>query len=137
MCVEDVKGLWGDLGDFGDLGDLGDLSDLGDCGWFVLVLGLAATFASAIDTVQLPRISSKPTNASQILDPRLASFSMEFSYMPTFGGNKTNPNLLTQALMQRLVEKQRRQRDSLYSSKGENVAMGKRGLSKPALKTLT
>ena len=41
MCVEDVKGLWGDegdLGDFGDLGDLGDLSDLGDCGWFVLDL---------------------------------------------------------------------------------------------------
>ena len=52
MCVEDVKGLWGDLGDlgdFGDLGDLGDLSDLGDCGWFVLVLGLAG------ETIELLR----------------------------------------------------------------------------------
>lgn len=53
----------------------------------------------------LPRLGSPPANASQVLDPRLASFSIEFSYLTAFGGNKTNPNLLTKELMQRLVER--------------------------------
>lgn len=72
----------------------------------VVLVGLAlATTSQAAQDVKLPRISSQPTNASQVLDPRLASFSIEFSYMPTFGGNKTHPNVLTQELMQRLVER--------------------------------
>ncbi|EKM58316.1 glycoside hydrolase family 79 protein [Phanerochaete carnosa HHB-10118-sp] len=40
-----------------------------------------------------------------MLDPRLASLSIEFSYLTAFGGNKTDPNLLTKELMQRLVER--------------------------------
>lgn len=55
--------------------------------------------------VTLPHLTSPPANASQTLDPRLASFSIEFSYLTAFGGNKTNPNLLTKELMQRLVER--------------------------------
>ncbi|KAI0091215.1 glycoside hydrolase superfamily [Irpex rosettiformis] len=55
--------------------------------------------------IALPFVRNPPTNASQILDPRLASFSIEFSYLTTFGGNKTHPNLLTKELMQRLVER--------------------------------
>ncbi|THH33202.1 hypothetical protein EUX98_g989 [Antrodiella citrinella] len=71
-----------------------------------ILVGFALSDVSqAAQTVALPKISSLPTNASQILDPRLASFSMEFSYLPTFGGNKTHPNLLTKELMQRLVER--------------------------------
>ncbi|KAH8112653.1 hypothetical protein DFH11DRAFT_1784002 [Phellopilus nigrolimitatus] len=55
--------------------------------------------------ITLPPISAQPTNASQILDPRLASFSIELAYLPTFAGNLSHPNLLTQQLMQRLVER--------------------------------
>lgn len=56
-------------------------------------------------TVTLPFVQTPPHNASQNLDPRLASFSIEFSYLTSFGGNKTHPNLLTKELMQRLVER--------------------------------
>lgn len=55
--------------------------------------------------VSLPHISSRPSNASQVLDPRLASFSFELSYLPTFAGNISHPNVLTKELMQRLVER--------------------------------
>lgn len=65
-----------------------------------------AGLASAVVNVALPSIPSQPTsNASQVLDRRLASFSIEFSYLPTFGGNKTNPNTLTGEIMKRLVER--------------------------------
>lgn len=65
-----------------------------------------AGLASAVVNVTLPSIPSHPTsNASQVLDRRLASFSIEFSYLPTFGGNKTNPNTLTGEIMKRLVER--------------------------------
>ncbi|CAL1716179.1 unnamed protein product [Somion occarium] len=70
---------------------------------FAVLLLRAAV--DAAETVVLPPISVKPSNASQVLDPRLASFSIEFSYMTSFGGNKTNPNTLTRELMQRLVER--------------------------------
>lgn len=70
-----------------------------------LTLALLLSSVQASQNVSLPHISSSPTNASQVIDPRLASFSMEFSYLPTFGGNKTHPNVLTQELMQRLVER--------------------------------
>ncbi|KDQ57014.1 glycoside hydrolase family 79 protein [Jaapia argillacea MUCL 33604] len=70
------------------------------------LLGLANySWAQASQNVSLPQISSSPSNASQILDPRLASLSIEFSYLPSFGGNLSNPNLLTKELLQRLVER--------------------------------
>ena len=76
---------------------------------FCLLLLLAHTWtawaASAAQTVVLSHVGSPPANASQTLDPRLASLSIEFSYLTAFGGNKTNPNVLTQELMQRLVER--------------------------------
>lgn len=65
-------------------------------------LGLAAVSAT---NISLPQISTHPSNASQILDPRLASFSFELAYLPSFTGNKSNPNTLTAGLMQRLVER--------------------------------
>lgn len=61
--------------------------------------------AATAQTIVLPHLSSPPVNASQVLDPRLTSFSIEFSYLTMFGGNKTNPNVLTKELMQRLVER--------------------------------
>jgi hypothetical protein len=67
-----------------------------------LALKICSTAASI---VTLPHISSQPTNASQILDPALASFSIEFSYLPSFGGNLSNPNLLTKELVQRIIER--------------------------------
>ena len=71
-----------------------------------LGLAFAATLtAHAATTIPLPLVSSRPTNASQVLDPRLASFSLEFSYVTAFGGNKTHPNVLTRELMQRLAER--------------------------------
>lgn len=64
-----------------------------------------ATAAAAVN-VSLPAIPAKaPSTASQVLDRRLASFSIEFSYLPTFGGNKTHPNKLTGEIMNRLVER--------------------------------
>ncbi|KAI5117369.1 hypothetical protein M0805_004359 [Coniferiporia weirii] len=67
----------------------------------------AALFASLTraSTISLPHISLFPSNASQLLDPRLASFSIELGYLTTFTGNRTNPNVLTKELMQRLVER--------------------------------
>lgn len=56
-------------------------------------------------SIPLPFLQNPPVNASQTLDPRLASFSIEFAYLNVFGGNKTHPNLLTKELMQRLVER--------------------------------
>lgn len=71
-----------------------------------LLPALIGTVALASNhSISLPPISSSPSNASQILDPRLASFSFELSYLPTFAGNISNPNVLTQELMQRLVER--------------------------------
>lgn len=64
-----------------------------------------AVRAQTAQNVTLPHVGAPPGNASQVLDPRLASFSIEFSYLTAFGGNKTNPNLLTKELMQRLVER--------------------------------
>src|SRR5882762_8584229 len=63
------------------------------------------SFASVLagNLVTLPHISS--ASASQTLDQRLVSFSIEFSYLPSFGGNDTNPNELTRQLMQRIVER--------------------------------
>lgn len=64
-----------------------------------------AILANAAQNLELPAISAEPKDASQPLDPRLASFSIEFSYMTAFGGNKSAPNVLTKELMQRLVER--------------------------------
>ena len=72
--------------------------------WIVLSMSVSSVYA--INTsIALPFVQKPPANASQILDPRLASFSIEFSYLTMFGGNKTHPNLLTKELMQRLVER--------------------------------
>ncbi|TFY71156.1 hypothetical protein EVG20_g1847 [Dentipellis fragilis] len=70
----------------------------------VLFLGLASP-AFAAQAIQSPEISSSPANASQILDRALASFSIEYGYLPSFGGNISHPNELTRRLMQRLVER--------------------------------
>lgn len=59
----------------------------------------------ASQLVTLPKISSRPSNASQILDRSLASLSVEFAFLDVFGGNNSNPNILTRELMQRLVER--------------------------------
>ncbi|KAI0690173.1 hypothetical protein BC835DRAFT_1417993 [Cytidiella melzeri] len=73
---------------------------------FALILLFSSTVqATDPDVLELPFQHLPPKNASQILDPRLASFSIEFSYLTAFGGNKTHPNLLTKELMQRLVER--------------------------------
>lgn len=55
--------------------------------------------------VNLPRISPQATNASQLIDRRLASFSFEAAFLPTFAGNYSHPNLLTKELMLRLEER--------------------------------
>ena len=59
----------------------------------------------AFTSVELPSLPDLPVNASQVLDPRLASFSIELAYLPSFGGNKTRPNILTRELMLRLEER--------------------------------
>ncbi|KAF8680486.1 Glycosyl hydrolase family 79 C-terminal beta domain [Rhizoctonia solani] len=67
---------------------------------------LSLTGVAAAGNISLPAIpASPPSTASQTLDRRLASFSIEFSYLPSFGGNKTHPNELTRNLMNRLVER--------------------------------
>ncbi|KAG8773777.1 hypothetical protein FRC12_002318 [Ceratobasidium sp. 428] len=72
----------------------------------VLFLSLGAVAANAATNVSLPAIPARPpSGASQVLDRRLASFSIEFSYLPTFGGNKTHPNVLTGEIMKRIVER--------------------------------
>ncbi|KAG8773778.1 hypothetical protein FRC12_002319 [Ceratobasidium sp. 428] len=72
----------------------------------VLLLSLSAAAANAATNVSLPAIpAGPPSSASQVLDRRLASFSIEFSYLPTFGGNKTHPNVLTGEIMKRIVER--------------------------------
>jgi hypothetical protein len=86
-----------------------------------LFLGALLLGHAQAAVVHLVAPSSILDNASVILDRRLASFSIEFSFLPDFGGNKTHPNLLTkvdqdfsfvllfannaQELMQRLVER--------------------------------
>ena len=70
---------------------------LGLCQNFVPILGAT--------TILLPSIPQRPTNASQILDPRLASFTIELAFLPSFGGNRTHPNTLTRELMRRLEER--------------------------------
>ena len=55
--------------------------------------------------ITFPIVARSPTNASQILDRRHASFSFEFAYLPNFGGNLSSPNVLTKELMQRLEER--------------------------------
>lgn len=67
---------------------------------------LASAFSSAISVeITLPSLSQTPFNASQILDRALASFSIEFSFLDVFCGNKSHPNELTKRLMDRLVER--------------------------------
>lgn len=72
---------------------------------YALALLSFALPALGATPVTLPAIASTPHNASQILDRRLASLSIEFSYLPSFGGNASHPNVLTRELMQRLVER--------------------------------
>ena len=72
--------------------------------WIVLDVIISCVCATGT-SIALPFVQKPPANASQILDPRLASFSIEFSYLTMFGGNRTHPNLLTKELMQRLVER--------------------------------
>jgi hypothetical protein len=75
--------------------------------WLVLLpfVALASTGCNAVTPITLSTISSQPQNASNIIDRRLASFSFELSFLPTFAGNKSHPNLLTKKLMKRLEER--------------------------------
>jgi glycine cleavage system regulatory protein len=61
-----------------------------------IALSTLVACVAAANTVLLQHISGIPSNASQVLDSRLASFSFEFSFLPTFAGNTTHPNALTQ-----------------------------------------
>ena len=72
---------------------------------FLILISLLHAATSVAQNILLPFVKTPPPNASQILDPRLASFSIEFAYLTAFGGNATNPNLLTKELMQRLEER--------------------------------
>jgi hypothetical protein len=66
---------------------------------------LAFPFAGTAlaSTVHLAALSDIPKNASETLDRRLASFSIEFSFLPDFGGNKTHPNLLTKVVIMAIL----------------------------------
>ncbi|KAF8509442.1 hypothetical protein JB92DRAFT_514731 [Gautieria morchelliformis] len=69
-----------------------------------LSLALGHVYASSV--ISLPDIPTVPGGAaSQVLDPRLASFSFELAYFPTFAGNLSHPNVLTMELVNRLVER--------------------------------
>ncbi|KAG8712198.1 hypothetical protein FRC08_014902, partial [Ceratobasidium sp. 394] len=70
-----------------------------------VLLSLTAV-ANAATNISLPAISTQPpANASQVLDRRLASLSIEFAYLPTFAGNKSHPNHLTGEIIKRIVER--------------------------------
>lgn len=74
----------------------------------LLVCGLwtaGSIYVQAASLVKLSPISAHPSNASQKLDPRLASLSIEFSYLPSFGGNISTPNTLTRRLIQNIVDR--------------------------------
>ncbi|CDO76896.1 Glycoside Hydrolase Family 79 protein [Trametes cinnabarina] len=84
------------------------------CQWGLLFVGVAIAQAASLERnvgsgraaqVHLPKISTVATNASQAIDRRLASFSFELSFLPTFAGNKSHPNVLTRELMKRLEER--------------------------------
>ncbi|EJD07106.1 uncharacterized protein FOMMEDRAFT_77371 [Fomitiporia mediterranea MF3/22] len=70
-----------------------------------LVAFLISRVLASDNILTLPAISPVPSNASELLDRWLASFSFELAYLPYFTGNRSNPNVLTQELMQRLVER--------------------------------
>ncbi|KAI0667963.1 hypothetical protein C8Q78DRAFT_1051225 [Trametes maxima] len=70
-----------------------------------LAAAVGGASAASGSTLALPPISAHPTNASQVIDRRLASFSFELSFLPTFAGNKSHPNVLTRELMKRLEER--------------------------------
>ncbi|KAI0342826.1 hypothetical protein BDW22DRAFT_1357353 [Trametopsis cervina] len=73
---------------------------------FALTIFCTGLYAQILPApLPLPFPETLPHNASQPLSPTLASFSIEFSYLTAFGGNKTHPNVLTRELMQRLVER--------------------------------
>ncbi|KZV99803.1 hypothetical protein EXIGLDRAFT_723870 [Exidia glandulosa HHB12029] len=68
-----------------------------------LLLLLAAS-ATAQTTVT-PSIPHSPPSTASKLDRRVASLSIEFSYLPSFGGNNSAPNELTRSLIQRIVDR--------------------------------
>ncbi|EJD40230.1 hypothetical protein AURDEDRAFT_91104 [Auricularia subglabra TFB-10046 SS5] len=68
-----------------------------------LVLCLPA-FVHAQSPIALD-IARTPPKSARTLDRRVASFSIEFSYLPSFGGNNSAPNELTRALVDRIVER--------------------------------
>ena len=69
-----------------------------------VALACAASLASAVETV-VPTIASSPPKGTFGLERRVASLSIEFSYLPAFGGNATHPNLLTKRLIDSIVER--------------------------------
>ncbi|KZT29970.1 glycoside hydrolase family 79 protein [Neolentinus lepideus HHB14362 ss-1] len=71
----------------------------------VFICSLPVVLIRAAQIIDLPTISPSPKNASRILDRSLASLSIEFSYLPSFGGNLSSPNLLTKALMEQLLKR--------------------------------
>lgn len=75
--------------------DLAKTAMLRSLSWLACTL-LAVHSGKAASVVHLAPISGIPSNVSGTLDRRLASFSIEFSFLPDFGGNTTNPNTLTQ-----------------------------------------
>ncbi|KAI0065099.1 hypothetical protein BV25DRAFT_1822212 [Artomyces pyxidatus] len=73
-----------------------------------LLLPLLATFArpaSSSQLIELQNVSFTPSSTSQLLDQSLASLSIEFAYLTSFGGNNSQPNLLTKNLMKLLEDR--------------------------------
>ena len=71
----------------------------------VLASLLLPSLALQAYAAQNVALSGSAVAPSQILDRRLMSFSIEFSFLTAFGGNRTAPNNLTRELMRRLEER--------------------------------
>lgn len=62
----------------------------------------ACVFAESLSNIRLSGPSTLPPDASKYLNPALASFSIETAFWTSYVGNVSNPNLLTQNLLENL-----------------------------------
>jgi hypothetical protein len=74
----------------------------------VKILGciLANSFSLAVaqTTFTVSPAKTVPNGASVEIDNRYQSYSIEFCYMVDYAGNKTNPNTLSNTLLQNLID---------------------------------
>lgn len=59
-------------------------------------------FAENLSNIRLSGSSTLPPDASKYLNPALASFSIETAFWTSYVGNVSNPNILTQNLLENL-----------------------------------